>query len=85
VVGCCLQYPFLRAGERFDIGANRSSQVTREVGLADLKAFPGALRQCYWIQHPTPLAVRSHSDTDTPSKAVMTLFSLILPEKKQME
>ena len=60
--GSCLQYPFLRAGERFDIGANPSSQVTREVGLADLKASTGAPRQCYWIQHPTPLAVRSGSD-----------------------
>ena len=61
-VGYCLQYPFLRAGARFDIGANRSSQVTREVGLADLKASTGAPRQCYWRQHPTPLAVRSGSE-----------------------
>jgi len=58
VLGHCLLDPFLMAGERFDIGADRSSQVTHESALPISKHPLAPFVNGPSRQHPTTASVR---------------------------
>ncbi|HBL72108.1 MAG TPA: hypothetical protein DD409_04085 [Bacteroidales bacterium] len=71
--GYCLLYPFLRAGEYFDIGANRSSQVTHELALPISKHPRAPIVNGPGFNTHAPPAVRSGS---TPISVFLCLTAL---------